>query len=144
MNEATKHISAWYKEVLSRLSYSVCIRVAPDLAINPGSGHHLVVLVLQAFRPFPTVNGRQQSSSRIANVDFRVFATGWPDHGSAEGVVLYVECELPVVIVDFPNSGALIKVYGQQVPVMCLKEKSVKIKINFLNLYFLLFTHDVF
>lgn len=30
-------------------SYSVCIRVAPDLAIDPGSRHHPVVLILQPF-----------------------------------------------------------------------------------------------
>lgn len=38
-------------------SYSVCIRVAPDLAVDPGSGYHLVVFVLQSLRPVPTVNG---------------------------------------------------------------------------------------
>lgn len=105
--------------------YPVCICVAPDLAINPGSGHHPVILVLQPFRPFSTVDGWQQSSSRIADVDFSVFATGGPDHRPAQWVILDMEGELPVVIVDLPYSGALIKVYWQQVPVVCLKRKTV-------------------
>lgn len=103
------------------LSYSVCIRVAPDLAVNPGSGHHPVVFVLQPLRPVPAVNGWQQASARVANVDLGVLAAGGPHYGPAQRVILDVEGELAVVVVDFPHSGALIEVYGQQVPVMCLE-----------------------
>lgn len=38
-------------------SYSFCVRVAPDFAVDPGSGHHPVVFVLQPFGPFSTVDG---------------------------------------------------------------------------------------
>lgn len=102
-------------------SYSVCIRVAPDLAVDPGSGYHLAVFVLQPLRPVPTVNGWQQASTRVANVDLGVLAAGGPYHGPAQRVILDVEGELAVVVVDFPDSRALIEVYGQQVPVMCLE-----------------------
>lgn len=102
-------------------SYSVCIRVAPDLAVHPGSRHHPVVFVLQPFGPLPAVNGRQQASTRVANVDLGVLAAGGPDHGPAKRIILDVEGELAVVVVDFPDLGALIEVYGQQVPVMCLE-----------------------
>lgn len=102
-------------------SYSVCIGVAPDLAVDPGSGYHLVVFVLQPLRPVSAVNGRQQAPSGVANVDLGVLAAGGPDHGSAQRIILDVEGELAVVVIDFPDSGALIEVYGQQVPVMCLE-----------------------
>lgn len=102
-------------------SYSVCIRVAPDLAVDPGSRHHLVVFVLQPFGPVAAVNGCQQATTRVANVDLGVLAAGGPDHGPAQRIILDVEGELTVVVIDFPDLGALIEVYGQQVPVMCLE-----------------------
>lgn len=114
-------------------SYSVCICVAPDLAVDPGSGHHLVVFVLQPLGPVPAVNGRQQASTRVANVDLSVLAAGGPDHGPAQRIVLDVEGELAVVVVDFSDPGALIEVYGQQVPVMCLEVQSVKSKLKLYN-----------
>lgn len=113
--------------------YSVCIRVAPDLAVDPGSGYHPVVFVLQPLRPVPAVNGWQQPSTRVANVDLGVLAAGGPDHGPAQRVILDVEGELAVVVVDFPDSGALIEVYGQQVPVMCLEAQSAKTKLKLDN-----------
>lgn len=102
-------------------SYPVCVRVAPDLAVDPGSGHHLVIFILQPLGPVAAVNGRQQASARVADVDLGVLAAGGPDHRPAQRIVLDVEGELAVVVVDFPDSGALIEVYGQQVPVMCLE-----------------------
>lgn len=104
-------------------SYFVCVCVAPDLAIDPGSGHHPVVLVLQPFGPIAAVDGWQQSSTWIADVYFSVFAAGGPDHRASKRVILDVESELSVVIVDLSYSGALVEVYGQQVPVMCLKRR---------------------
>lgn len=103
------------------LSYPVCVCVTPYLAVDPGSGHHPVVFILQPLRPFSAVNCRQQSSTRIADVHFSVFATGRPHNGSAQRVILDVQSKFPVVIIDLPYSGALIKVDGQQVPVMRLK-----------------------
>lgn len=109
-------------------SYSVCIRVAPDLAVDPGSGHHLVVFVLQPLGPVSAVNGCQQAPARVADVDLGVLAAGGPDHGPAQRIVLDVQGELAVVVVDFPHPCALIEVYGQQVPVVCLEAQSVKTK----------------
>lgn len=107
-------------------SYSVCVCVAPDLAVDPCSGNNPLVFILKPFRPLSTVNCRQQTSSRIADIHFSVFATGRPHHRPAQRVILDMEGELPVVIINLPYSGALIKVYGQQVPVMCLERKTVK------------------
>jgi len=100
----------------------VCVRVAPYLPVDPGSGHHAVVLVLQPLGPVPAADGRQQPSGRVADVHLGVLAAGRPDHGPAQRVVLDVEGELPVVVVDLAHPGALVEVDGQQVPVVCLEE----------------------
>lgn len=70
------------------------------------------------------MDGGQQPSPGVADIDLGVLAAGGPDHRAAQRVVLDVERELPVVIIDLPDSGALIEVDGQQVPVVCLKRKS--------------------
>lgn len=100
--------------------YFVCVSVCPDLAVDPGPGHHPFVLIVQTLRPLSSVDGRQKPSPRVADVHFSVLATGRPHHGTSQHVVLDMEGELPVVIIDLPYSGALVKVYGQKVPVVCL------------------------
>lgn len=71
------------------------------------------------------MDGGQQAAASVADVDLGVLAAGGPDQRAAERVVLDVQGELPVVVVDLAHPGALVKVDGQQVPVVSLgKEKS--------------------
>lgn len=69
------------------------------------------------------MDGGQKAPGGVADVHLGVFAAGRPDQGPAQRVVLDVEGELPVVVVDLPHPGALIEVYGEQVPVVSLKNR---------------------
>lgn len=57
-------------------THSVGIRVAPDLAVDPGPGHNPLVLVIQPLGPVATVDGRQQAAAGVADVDLGVLAAG--------------------------------------------------------------------
>ena len=100
--------------------HPVHVGVAPDLPVDPGPGDHPAALVLQPLGPVPAVDGRQQPAAGVADVDLRVLAAGRPHHGPALQVILDVQGELAVVVVDLAHAGALVKVYGEQVPVVCL------------------------
>lgn len=106
------------------LTHSVSICVAPDLAVDPGPGHHPLVLVIQSLGPVAPADGRQQAATGVADVDLGVLAAGGPDQRPAQRVVLDVQGELPVVVVDLAHPGALVEVDGQQVPVVSLERKS--------------------
>ena len=100
--------------------HPVHVGVAPDLAVDPGPGDHPAPLVLQPLGPVPAVDGGEQASAGVADVDLRVLAARRPDHGPALRVVLDVQRELAVVVVDLAHAGALVEVYGEQVPVVSL------------------------